>query len=166
MGRRVTDCSLVSGIMHLVFPKGRLRGVSCERMDVTAARTTGATVMFGIPNHTDTTERSAGRPFVPSCAPEYSSLGYLKQLTLDRLKIDRSFVCRVHEDANDAAIAEAIIKMLHALGLLVIAEGIELQEQLIFLAELGCDEIQGYLLSKPLSSDEAGRFMEGCRSIE
>jgi EAL domain-containing protein (putative c-di-GMP-specific phosphodiesterase class I) len=96
----------------------------------------------------------------------YSSLGYLKQFPLDRLKIDRSFVCRVHEDANDAAIAEAIIKMSHALGLLVIAEGIELQEQLIFLAELGCDEIQGYLLSQPLSAEEAGRFMEGCRSLE
>jgi len=96
----------------------------------------------------------------------YSSLGYLKQFPLDRLKIDRSFVCRVHEDANDAAIAEAIIKMSHALGLLVVAEGIELQEQLLYLAGLGCDEIQGYLLSMPLSADEAGRFMEGCRSME
>ena len=95
----------------------------------------------------------------------YSSLSRLKRFPLDRLKIDRSFVTKVHEDSNDAAIAEAIINMSHSLGLTVIAEGVELKEQLSFLAERGCDEMQGYLLSVPLSADEAGRFMEECRSV-
>ncbi len=95
----------------------------------------------------------------------YSSLSRLKRFPLDRLKIDRSFVTKVHEDPNDAAIAEAIISMSHSLGLTVIAEGIELREQLTFLAGRGCDEMQGFLLSVPLSADEAGRFMEECRSV-
>lgn len=95
----------------------------------------------------------------------YSSLGTLKQFPLDRLKIDRSFVNMVHEDSNDGAIAEAIIRMSHSLGLNVVAEGVELKEQLTFLAERGCDEMQGYFLSKPLSSEAAGLFMEGCRSL-
>jgi EAL domain-containing protein (putative c-di-GMP-specific phosphodiesterase class I) len=75
-------------------------------------------------------------------------------------------VNKVHEDANDGAIAEAIIKMSHSLGLHVVAEGIELKEQLIFLAERGCDEMQGYLLSKPLSAEAAELFMSKCRAIE
>lgn len=94
----------------------------------------------------------------------YSSLSHLKRFPLDRLKIDRSFVAKVHEDPNDAAIVEAIIHMSHSLGLTVIAEGVELNEQFTFLAERGCDEIQGYVLSVPLSAEEAGRFMEGRRS--
>ena len=96
----------------------------------------------------------------------YSSLGSLKQFPLDRLKIDRSFVNKVHEDSNDGAIAEAIIRMSHSLGLKVVAEGVELKAQLTFLAERGCDEMQGYLLSKPLSAEAAGLFMETCRTIE
>jgi EAL domain-containing protein (putative c-di-GMP-specific phosphodiesterase class I) len=91
-------------------------------------------------------------------------LSHLKRFPLDRLKIDRSFVAKIHEDPNDAAIVEAIIHMSHSLGLTVIAEGVELNEQFTFLAERGCDEIQGYLLSVPLSAEEAGRFMEGRRS--
>jgi diguanylate cyclase (GGDEF)-like protein/PAS domain S-box-containing protein len=96
----------------------------------------------------------------------YSSLSNLKRFPLDRLKIDRSFVTKVHENTNDGAIAEAIIRMSHSLGLNVIAEGIELNEQLTFLAERGCNEMQGYLLSKPLSVDDAGIFMSGCRAFE
>jgi len=83
----------------------------------------------------------------------YSSLSYLSRLPIDCLKIDRSFVQRVAEHGRDAAIAQAIISLGHALGLRVVAEGVETAEQLEFLLLHGCDDGQGYLFSKPLHAD-------------
>ncbi len=80
----------------------------------------------------------------------YSSLSYLKQLPVDRLKIDRSFVKDTPDDIDDCAIVRTIISMSHNLGLSVIAEGVETQRQLDFLRAQHCDEIQGYILSVPL----------------
>ena len=80
----------------------------------------------------------------------YSSLNYLKQFPIDVLKIDRSFVDGLPEGEQDAQIASAIIAMAHSLKLAVIAEGVETQAQLDFLREHHCDEVQGYLLGKPM----------------
>ena len=82
----------------------------------------------------------------------FSSMGYLKRFPLHSLKIDRSFVKDLQEDNEDAAIATAIISMAHALGLRVTAEGVETQAQREFLARQGCDEIQGYLVSRPVAA--------------
>ncbi|HYH41107.1 MAG TPA: EAL domain-containing protein [Burkholderiales bacterium] len=91
----------------------------------------------------------------------YSSLGYLKRFPIDRLKIDRSFIDDVATSQHDATITKAIISLAHNLNLQVIAEGVENRGQLDFLASNGCDEIQGYLLSRPLDESALRRFVQG-----
>ena len=83
----------------------------------------------------------------------YSSLSYLNRIPVDTLKIDRSFVMDLEVNKENAAICSAIIAMAHALNLLVIAEGVENEAQKEFLFQQKCDQIQGYLISKPLSAE-------------
>ncbi|MBC7500505.1 MAG: EAL domain-containing protein [Herminiimonas sp.] len=82
----------------------------------------------------------------------YSSLSFIKQFPINFLKIDKSFVDDITNDPSDAAICDTIITLAHNLGLLVIAEGVVTVDQAEFLRELGCDILQGYLISKPLPS--------------
>ena len=84
----------------------------------------------------------------------YSSLGYLSRFTLDRLKIDQGFISKITTDPRSAAIAKATIALAQSLGMIVIAEGVETEGQLGYLRRLGCDEIQGYLFSRPVPADE------------
>ncbi len=91
----------------------------------------------------------------------YSSLNYLKQFPIDVLKIDRSFVDGLPSGEQDAQIARAIIAMAHSLNLAVIAEGVETQEQLDFLREHGCDEVQGYLLGRPMTANQLAAQFSG-----
>ena len=84
----------------------------------------------------------------------YSSLNYLKRFPIDTIKIDRSFVKDLHDDADDAAICAAIIAMSRQLGLNVVAEGVETKDQLKFLRRHKCNHIQGFVFSRPLSADD------------
>ncbi len=84
----------------------------------------------------------------------YSSFSYLKRFPLDIIKIDRSFIQDIPENTDTAIIVNAIISMAHSLHLTVVAEGVETKQQLDFLHDHDCDEIQGFYFSKPLPGKE------------
>ncbi|HEY0846966.1 MAG TPA: EAL domain-containing protein [Noviherbaspirillum sp.] len=96
----------------------------------------------------------------------YSSLSYLQRFPVDRLKIDQSFVRDIGADPNDAIIARAIISLGHNLGMSVLAEGVSTAEQLSFLRENGCDEMQGFLFSRPVPFEEMMRMLAEERVLE
>jgi len=90
----------------------------------------------------------------------YSSLAYLKQLPMDEIKIDRSFVFDMLDNENDASIVKATIELAHAMELRVVAEGVEDEETFERLIEMGCEIIQGYLIAKPMPDEEIIKFFE------
>jgi EAL domain-containing protein (putative c-di-GMP-specific phosphodiesterase class I) len=104
--------------------------------------------------------RAAGiRLAIDDFGTGYSSLAYLKRFRVDALKLDRSFVRGLPEDAGDVSIARAVIGMARALGLRTVAEGVETFAQRAFLAGCGCHEIQGYLLAPPLPAADCEKFL-------
>ena len=93
----------------------------------------------------------------------YSSLSYLKQLPVDVVKVDRSFVDAVDRHAGDTAIVAAVVRMAEALGLAVTAEGVETPQQLETVRHLGCESAQGYHLSRPLPPEQVDRLLLSSR---
>jgi diguanylate cyclase (GGDEF)-like protein len=89
----------------------------------------------------------------------YSSLGYLKRFPIRMLKIDQSFIRDIPTNRDDTAIVKAIIGMAHTLNLSVVAEGVETLEQMRFLESEGCDELQGYLMSKPVPAETIDKLL-------
>lgn len=89
----------------------------------------------------------------------YSSLSYLKQFPIHTLKIDQSFIRDMASDPNDAALVSAIVAMANSLGMAVVAEGVETQEQLTMLRDKGCQQCQGFLFSKPLSVNDFASYL-------
>jgi EAL domain-containing protein (putative c-di-GMP-specific phosphodiesterase class I) len=89
----------------------------------------------------------------------FASLRYLTSYPVSRIKIDRSFVAKISEDAQDAAIVRSLIAMAHNLGLSIIAEGVETTAQAAFLLHEGCEEAQGFLYAKPLSAADFESYL-------
>ncbi|HYH43763.1 MAG TPA: EAL domain-containing protein, partial [Burkholderiales bacterium] len=95
----------------------------------------------------------------------YSSLSYLKRFPIDALKIDRSFIDEITTDDDDATITRAVIGMAHNLGLKVVAEGVETEAQLSFLAANGCDEAQGYYFARPQPAPELASWLSNAKRV-
>ena len=95
----------------------------------------------------------------------YSSLSYLKRFPIDVLKIDKSFVDDVTTNSADAAIALSVISLAHNLNMRVIAEGVETREQVQFLKERGCDEMQGYFFSRPVDAEAFTALLRERRNL-
>lgn len=95
----------------------------------------------------------------------HSSLAYLRRFKVNTLKIDRSFVSDIPGDAEGSAIAGAILGMAASLGIQVVAEGVETEAQVHFLKQHGCDQLQGYLLSRPLAPDDFSTWLRGYRGL-
>lgn len=96
----------------------------------------------------------------------YSSLSYLKKMPLSELKIDKSFIDDVPVDAEASAIVKAILSIANSLNLKTVAEGVETREQLTFLCEEGCNEIQGYLFSKPLTASDMVAILRNGKKLQ
>ncbi len=90
----------------------------------------------------------------------YSSLSYLKRFPINKLKVDQSFVRNMTDNSNDASIAKSVILLGQSLNLTVIAEGVETKDQLAMLEQYGCDEVQGYLFSKPVPKENLELFLQ------
>jgi EAL domain-containing protein (putative c-di-GMP-specific phosphodiesterase class I) len=106
-------------------------------------------------------ERLGIRIAVDDFGTGYSSLSYLKTFSIHCLKIDRSFISDIPGDENDTAIVRTIIALASSLGLTVVAEGVETEAQLAYLRASHCDQIQGYLFSRPLPPEECVNLMRG-----
>jgi diguanylate cyclase (GGDEF)-like protein/PAS domain S-box-containing protein len=125
---------------------------SCLTLDVT--ETVYVRTLAGNTATLDRLRDLEARIFIDDFGVGYSSLAYLKRLPADALKIDRSFVKGLGEDVEDTAIVHMIIELAHTLGLEVIAEEVETNEQVALLKEMGCNMAQGYHFTKPLPPEE------------
>ena len=95
----------------------------------------------------------------------YSSLGYLRKFRFDKIKIDQSFVSRLGQDPESEAIVRAVLRMSHAMGIRVNAEGVERQEQMQLLRDEGCEEVQGFLFGRPMSASNFAELLESVPAI-
>ena len=146
---------MVSYLARLLKETGLLPSSLCLEI-------TESVAMVDAPSATTTLQELEGlgvRLAIDDFGTGYSSLSYLKRFPVDYLKIDRSFVDGLGQEAEDTVIVSGTISLAHNLGLEVIAEGVEREEQLALLREMRCDQAQGHYFSKPLSSEAAGELL-------
>jgi len=153
--RQFEQCDLAERITSII----QENGVNPQQVEL---EITESTLMRNPEGAIDTlaTLKQAGiKVSVDDFGTGYSSLTYLRRLPLDALKVDRSFVSNIVQSTEDATITSTIVAMAHTLRLKVVAEGVETEEQLRYLAALGCDEVQGFLFARPLSSEDFVRYL-------
>ena len=95
----------------------------------------------------------------------YSALAYLHRFALDFVKVDHGFTSRLTTDARTRAIVRAVVELAHALDLVVVAEGVETEEELEQVRQLGCDRVQGYLVARPLRPEALVALVREGRSV-
>lgn len=136
----------------------RKHGVEARRLEIELTEAVAVRDPVGVGKKIRQLHDTGFRVSIDDFGTGYSSMSYLKRYSLDKLKIDQSFVRDLTNDNGDLAIVTAIVKMAHALGLTAIAEGVETHDQMDFLRLAGCDEIQGYVFARPLAPDDFEAF--------
>ena len=129
-------------------------GFAAQQLELEITERMFLNITDNVKNTLDKLTRDGIRISIDDFGTGYSSLSYLKQLPIDTLKIDRSFIMGIPKDKDDVQIAATIVAMAHGLGMDVVAEGIETKEQIQYLDSLSCGRGQGYYLSKPQSAKE------------
>jgi EAL domain-containing protein (putative c-di-GMP-specific phosphodiesterase class I) len=142
----------VKGVLKANKLEGR-----CLCLDIT--ETLYVTVLEGSTAALDDLRRMGVHISIDDFGMGYSSLSYLKRLPVDTLKVDRSFVGGLGEDVEDTAIVRMVIDLAHTLGMRIIGEGVESEEQAEQLKELGCDLGQGFYFAEPLLPVAASKFL-------
>jgi len=132
--------------------------LSCIEIEITES--IGIDELDTARNNLEKLQRAGLQISIDDFGTGYSSIGYLQHFPINRLKIDRAFVNGCTTDEKKARVVRSIITMGSSLGMRVLAEGVETQEQLMFLRDHHCDEIQGYLVSKPVTASETTAFLE------
>ena len=130
---------------------------SCLALDVT--ETVYVKTLEGNTGALDRLRGAGVKVSIDDFGTGYSSLSYLKRLPADAIKVDKSFVGSLGEDAEDTAIVRMIVELAHTLGMEVVAEGVETEEQAALLREMGCDFGQGFHFSKPLPPEDVPEFL-------
>lgn len=133
-------------------------GIDCSRLDIEITESTLLVDMEQADPILDQLHRLGAQISVDDFGTGYSSLSYLNKLNVDRIKIDRSFIANMDESGDDQAIVRAILAMAKSLRMVVTAEGVETEAQYTLLKELRCEEVQGFLISRPIPAEEYLRF--------
>jgi diguanylate cyclase (GGDEF)-like protein len=152
-----------AGLIELVARTLEESGLAASRLELEITESQLMKDVRGAVDTLDTLRELGVRVAVDDFGTGYSSLNYLKRFPIDRLKIDHSFVRDVVHDADDAAITMAIVTLAHNLNLEVIAEGVETAEQIAFLRQRGCDEVQGFYLGRPLPPQQLRPLLKHLR---
>ncbi len=137
----------------------KLTGLEAERLELEITENTIMSHSDNVVETLDAVRRLGVVLSIDDFGTGYSSLAYLKRFPVHKLKIDQSFVRDLETDSDDAAIVKTVVSMGHALGMSVVAEGVETAEQYAFLKVIGCDEAQGYHFSRPAPADEFKRWV-------
>ena len=137
----------------------RSSGLEGSRLCLDITETLYITVLEGNTAALNDLKRMGVRLSIDDFGMGYSSLSYLKRLPVDTLKVDRSFVVGLGEDVEDTAIVQMTISLAHTLGMRIVAEGVQSEEQAQQLKEMGCDMGQGFYFAEPLPPEEATRFL-------
>ena len=160
-GRQIVDPTLATWLRNVVVETG----VSPRQVEL---EITESVLMGDVPGARSVLAdlRAFGmRVSLDDFGTGYSSLSYLKHFHVDALKIDRAFVRDLPHDRGDSAIVSAVIALGHAMGLDVVAEGVETAEQAAYVSRLGCDEMQGYYFAKPMPPDALERVLRAWSGV-
>jgi len=157
--RQFGDANLVTAVKEAIDATG----IDPRQLDL---EITESTAMHAIDNTIDILHKLKNLGVhisIDDFGTGYSSLSYLQTMPIDNLKIDRSFIKNLHHSVKDKAFVQAIVTMAHTLGMKIIAEGVELEEQFMFLDEIDCEVAQGYLFSKPVPPEQLKDLMDSSK---